>query len=67
MASLISNFVNNFSEGIHKIKLMLDNMIRKVKLVELNISIPTVFSNINFKNDLTEYKCRNNSYQRKFD
>ena len=67
MASLISNISIIFLKEFMKLNVILGSMIRKVKLVELNISIPTVFSNINFKSDLTEYKCCNNSYQRKFD
>ena len=41
-------------------------MKKNVKLVELNISIPTIFSNIQ---TLIEYKCLccNKSYQQKFD
>ena len=44
----------------------LDTMKKNVKLVELNISIPTIFSNIQ---TLIEYKCLccNKSYQQKFD
>ena len=40
MASPLSNLVNNISEGFHKI---MDMMIKKVKLVELNVSIVTAF------------------------
>ena len=47
MASLSSNHVNNLSEGM-----------KNVKLVELNISIVTVFLNMqNLKYGLIEYKC----------
>ena len=42
MASSLSNLVNNFSEGIHKIKYEHGNDDKNVKLVELNISIATV-------------------------
>ena len=38
MASLLSNLVNNLSEELHRIKC-------KLGLVELNISIETVFLN----------------------
>ena len=41
MASSLSNLVNNLSEGIHRINT--EMMIKNVKLVELNISIATVF------------------------
>ena len=45
-------------------------IIKNVKLVELNISIATVFLNTpNFKDDLMEYKylCCNKNFQQKFD
>ena len=46
------------------------NTIKRVKLVELNISIVTVFFEYaNFKDNLIEYKCVccNKNYQQKFD
>ena len=46
------------------------NTIKRVKLVELNISIATVFFEYaNFKDNLIEYKCVccNKNYQQKFD
>ena len=39
MASFLSNLVNNLSEGIHRSKC------KNGKLVELNMSIATVFLN----------------------
>ena len=45
-------------------------LIKNVKHVESNISIPTAFLNItNFKDDLIEYKyvCYNKNYQHKYD
>ena len=45
MASLLSNLVNNLSEGIHKIICKTDAMIKYLKLAELNISIEIVFLN----------------------
>ena len=46
MASSSSNLVNNIFEGIHKIKCKRGHEDKKnVKLVELNISIFTVFLN----------------------
>ena len=45
MASSLSNLVNNFSEGIQKIKYKYGSMIKNVKHVELNISIVTIFLN----------------------
>ena len=46
MASSLSTLVNKVSEGIHRINVNLDMMIKNVKHAELNISIETVFSNI---------------------
>ena len=43
---LLSNLVNNLSEGIHRIKCKYGHDEKKVKHVELNISIATVFLNI---------------------
>ena len=45
MASSLSNLVNNLPEGIQRIKLSLDTMIKNAKCVELSISIATVFWN----------------------
>ena len=46
MASSLSNLVNNFSEGIHRIKCKFEHDDkRNVKDVELNKSIATVFLN----------------------
>ena len=45
MADSLSNLVNNLPEGIHRINLSLDTMIKNVKYVELSISIATVFWN----------------------
>ena len=46
MASSLSNLVNNLSEELHIIKCKLGCNDKNVKLVELNISIMTVFLNI---------------------
>ena len=46
MASLLSNLVNNFLKELIKLNLNSDMMIKNVKYVELNISIVTVFLNI---------------------
>ena len=43
MASSLSNLVDNLSEGIHRIKCKLGQMIKNVKHVELNVCITTVF------------------------
>ena len=45
MASSSSNLVNNLSEGINKLNINMDTMIKNVKIVELNRSIATVFLN----------------------
>ena len=46
MVSSLSNLVNSLSEGIYRIKCKFEHDGRNVKLMELNISIATVFSNI---------------------
>ena len=48
MADSLSKVVNNLSEGTHRIKCKFghDEKKKNVKLTELNISIVTVFSNI---------------------
>ena len=46
MASSLSNLVNNLSEEIHRIKCKYGHDDKKVKLVEMNTSIATVFLNI---------------------
>ena len=43
MASSISNLVNNFAKGIHKIKCNI--IIKNMKLVELNTKIASAFLN----------------------
>ena len=43
LASSLSNLVNNLPEGIHIIKCIYGHNDKNVKLVELNISIATVF------------------------
>ena len=44
MATALSNFVNNLSEGIHKIKCKYKHDEKNVKLAELN-NVATVFLN----------------------
>ena len=46
MVSLSSNLVYNFSEAIHRTKCNSEMTIKNLKYVELNISIATVFLNI---------------------
>ena len=45
-ASSLSNLVNNFSEGIRRIKYKYEHAEKNVKTMELNISIAAVFSNM---------------------
>ena len=45
MTSSLSNFVNNLSEGIHKVNCKIGHDDKKVNHLELNISIATVFLN----------------------
>ena len=49
MTRSLSNFVNNLSEGIHKIKYKIGHNDKNVKRVELNINIVTAFLNIQQK------------------
>ena len=42
---ILSNFVDNLSEGIHKIKCKYGTVIKNVKLVELRTKYATVFLN----------------------
>ena len=46
MASLLTNLVNNLSEGIHRIECKYEHMIKNVKAVELIINIAAVFLNM---------------------
>ena len=46
MTNSLSNLVNNLFEVIHKIKCKFGHDDKNVKLVELNISTATVFSNL---------------------
>ena len=46
MTRSLSSFVNNLSEGIHKIKYKIGHNDKNVKRVELNINIVTAFLNI---------------------
>ena len=46
MTRSLSNFFNNLSEGIHKIKYKIGHSDKNVKRVELNINIVTAFLNI---------------------
>ena len=69
MASLLSNLVNNLSNGIHRIKCIFGHDDKKcetcrIKYKYCNCSL----EHTNFKDDLIEYKCLyfNKNYQHKF-
>ena len=66
MASSLSNLVNNFVKEFILSNVNSDMVIKNLKLVELNISITTVFLNTKI---LTEYKCFccNKYYQHTFE
>ena len=70
MASSLSNFVNNLSEGIHRIKCKLRQDDQKCETCRIIYNYWNCFLEYtNFKDDLIEYKCLcyNKNYQRKFD
>ena len=57
MATLLSNLLNNLSEGTHKIKCKYRHGVKtkNAKSAALNINITTVF--LNTQDDLIQYKC----------
>ena len=58
MANSLWNLANNLSEGIYRITCKYGHDDKNVKLVELSISIATVFFGYpNLKDDLIQYKC----------
>ena len=70
MASLLSNPVNNLSEGIHRIKCKYVPDDKKHETCGIKYKYcKCFFEYINFKDDLTEYKCLfyNKNYQHKFE
>ena len=70
MASSLSNLVNNFSEGLHRIKCKLEHGDKKRETCGIKYKYCDCFLEYTiFKDDLIEYKCLscNKSYQRKFD
>ena len=70
MGSLLSNLVNNLSEGIHKIKWKYGHDDKKCETCEIKYKCCNCFLECtNFKDDLIEYKCFycNKNYQQKFD
>ena len=70
MASSLSNLVNNFSEGIHRIKCKYRHDDKKWDTCRIKHKYCNCFlEHLNFKDDLIEYKCLccNKNYQHKFD
>ena len=58
MASYLSNLINNFSEGIHKIKCKFGQNDKKCETCGIKYKYCNFFLEyINFKDDLIEYKC----------
>ena len=68
MASSLSNLVN-LSEGIHRINVNMDMMIKNVKRGIKYKYCDCFVEYTNFKDDLIEYKCScgNKNYQQKFE
>ena len=70
MASLLSNLVNNLSEGIHRIKCKFGLDDKKYETCGIKYEYCNcVLEYTNFKDDLIEYKCLNcnKSYQQRLD
>ena len=68
MASLLSNLVNNLSDGIHRIQCKLGHDDKKCETYAIKYKYCGCFLEYaNFKDDLIEYKCLccNKSYQQK--
>ena len=58
MASSLSNFFNNFSEGIQKIKRNYGHNAKKCETCGITYEVcDCVFEYKNFKDYLIEYKC----------
>ena len=70
IASLLSNHVNNLSEGIHRIKCKYRRNNKECETSRIRYKHYGCFLECtNFKDDLIEYKCLycNKSYQQKLD
>ena len=70
MTSSLLNFVNNLSEGIHKIKCEYGRNDKKFKTCGITYKACDSFLEYtNFKDDLIEYKylCCNENYQQEID
>ena len=69
MTSSLSNLVNSFSEGIHKIKCKHGHDDKRCETCRIKYKYCICFLEYtNFKDDLIEYKCLccNKSYQQKY-
>ena len=67
---LLSNLVNNLSEGIHRSKCKFGHDDRKCETCGIKYKYRDCFpENVNFKDDLIEHKCLycNKNYQHKFE
>ena len=70
MASSLLNLVNNFSEGIQRIKRKYGHNDKKCEICKIKYKYCDCFLEyINFKDDLLEYRCLccDKNCQRKFD
>ena len=70
MENLLTNLVNNLSEGIHRAKCKFEQDNKKCETCGTKYKYcHCFFQYTNFKDDLIEYKCLscNKSYQRNFD
>ena len=70
MASPLSNLVNDFSEGIHKMKCKYGHDDKKCETCGITYKVCDCFLEyVNLKDDLIEYKCLcfSKIYQQKFD
>ena len=70
MSSSLSNFVNNHSEGNHRIKCKLEQDDKKCEKCGIKYKYCNCFLEYtNFKDNLIKYKCLclNKKYHRKFD
>ena len=70
MGSLLSNLLNNFCEGIHRVKFKSEQDNKKSETCKIKYKYCDCFLEYtNFKDDLIEYirGCCNKNYQLKFD
>ena len=69
MARSLSNFVNNLSKGIHRIKCKYQHDDKRCETCGIKYNYNSHTEYANFKDDILEYKCLccNKNYQHKFD